>query len=52
MPQPQRLFHCFPEKAKAIFQQWRLWFSAPKDFNDPFDGMPSFQGVVSKIVEL
>jgi hypothetical protein len=52
MTRPPRLFHCFPEKAKAIFQEWRLWFSALKDFNDPFEGMPSFQGVVREIVEL
>jgi hypothetical protein len=51
MTRPQKLFHCFPEKAKGIFQEWRLWFSALRDFNDPFDGMPSFERVVSEIVE-
>jgi hypothetical protein len=50
MNRPKRLFHCYPDKAKAIFQEWRLWFSALKDFNDPFEGMPSFKGPIDEIV--
>jgi hypothetical protein len=50
MRPPQKLFHCFPEKAGAIFREWKLWFSALKDFNDLFEGMPSHVGPFNKIV--
>jgi hypothetical protein len=51
MTAPSQLFHCYPERARAIFREWRLWFSALTDLNDPFEGMPSFSGVVKGIVE-
>jgi hypothetical protein len=51
MTAPSQLFHCYPERAKAIFREWRLWFSALTDLNDPFEGMPSFHRVVDEIVE-
>lgn len=51
MTTPSQLFHCYPERAKAIFREWRLWFSALTDLNDPFEGMPSFHGVVEQIVQ-
>jgi hypothetical protein len=39
---PQRLFRYFPEKASDFFSARKLWFSALKDYNDPFDTLPRF----------
>ena len=50
MTAPSQLFHCYPERARGIFREWRLWFSALTDLNDPFEGMPSFSGIVKGIV--
>ena len=51
MTTPSQLFHCYPERAKGIFRELRLWLSALTDLNDPFEGMPSFHGVVDEIVQ-
>lgn len=51
MVRPTQLFHCYPERAKSFFHEWRLWFSALTDLNDPFEGMPSFVSLVARIVE-
>ncbi len=40
MARPERLFRYFSPKASDLFSDQRLWFSAVKEFNDPFDVAP------------
>jgi hypothetical protein len=40
--QPERLFRYFPPDASDFFSAKKLWFSALKDYNDPFDALPRF----------
>jgi hypothetical protein len=39
---PERLFRYFPPDASDFFSAKKLWFSALKDYNDPFDALPRF----------
>lgn len=45
-PRPDRLFRYFPHAASDFFAQKKLWFSAFEDFNDPFDALPRFDGML------
>lgn len=40
MTKPKRLFRYFSPKASGILTEQKLWFSAPKDFNDIFEIRP------------
>jgi len=39
---PERLFRYFPSAASDLFGAKKLWFSAVRDYNDPFDAVPRF----------
>ncbi|HTD65485.1 MAG TPA: DUF2971 domain-containing protein [Candidatus Limnocylindria bacterium] len=39
---PERLFRYFPAAASDFFSTKKLWVSALKDLNDPFDALPRF----------
>jgi hypothetical protein len=43
---PERLFRYFPPDASNFFAAKKLWFSAPSDFNDPFDALPRFDALM------
>jgi Protein of unknown function (DUF2971) len=45
-PRPDRLFRYFPSKASDFFAAKKLWFSALRDYNDPFDALPRFDAML------
>ncbi len=45
---PERLFRYFPPEASDFFSAKKLWFSAVRDYNDPFDALPRFDAMLHR----
>jgi hypothetical protein len=48
---PERLFRYFPPAASGIFHEKKLWFSAPLDFNDPFEALPRYDEFTKRFIK-